>query len=313
MANKTLFFIIICGLFFALLIGSVELYVQTIHITQSSFTDLRWDQPPGLIALSPSQKEGKTGLLFIRLRDGKEQFLAGNWKTSFTPYGNAFVYGYPPSTTNENKQQLYYIESGEKISHIDIKNKPGDINAIQENHKTSYLFIEFTNDTSTSFCIIERFGSGDTDCKQLDITKISQGVWNPAKERELVIKTSAHELYTFDPWEKRPIKINSSDSNYRALTMLFENTKARSSPKQVLQFVLLNILVIKEGSLIQLFQIPFGAHTAWIGDTDHVIFKTNTASGILERSTKKYVPLFYDTKHASSTIKFLSANGENTL
>lgn len=314
MTLKTLLFIVIaCGLFFAVLIGGVEWHVRTVHIAQASFTDLHWSKTPGLIVLSPSQRDGKTGLLFIRLRDGKEQFLAGNWKADFTPYGNVFVYGYPPSDMDENKQQLYYIESGEKISHIDIKNSPGAISAVQENPKASYLFIEFTNDTSTSFCIIERYGPQDTDCKQLDVTQVSQGKWNPTKERELVIKTSTHELYTFDPWEKRPIKINSSDSNYQTLTALFEQGKPQLSVKQTMQFAFLNILAIKEGPLLQLFRIPFGAQTAWIIDTDHILFKAHNAIGVIERSTKKFVPLFYDTKDASPMVLFLGIDGTSAL
>lgn len=298
----------VCAFIFSLLIGVVEAYVRTIRIAQVTYADLHWDNAPGLIALSPSQKNGETGLLFIRLRDGKEQFLAGNWKMDFTSYGNTFIYGYPPTFSKENKQQLYYIESGEKISRVDIVNQPGEIKTIQENPQTSYLFIEFSDDKNSSFCIVERYGSGDTSCKQLDVTKISRGVWNPKKERELVIKTSASELYTFDPWEKRPIKISSSDSQFGALSALFESAKPQPVLQNILQFTFLNVLIVKEGSKFQFFRVPFNAKTAWLIDTDHILFKEKNASGILERSTKKYVPLFYDTKNTSPTITFPGIN-----
>ena len=307
--------IIVCGIFFASIIGVVELYVGTMRPAHVSYTDLHWEQPPGLIALNPVKKNNERGLLFLRLRDGEEQFLAGEWKTNFTPYGNVFVYGYAPNSATEKKQILYYIESGERISRITIKNQPGEIVAVQENPKTSYLFIEFTNNKRTSFCLVERYGStGNTNCKQLDVSTIARGAWNPNAERELVIKIAGDEIYTFDPWEKRPVKISSKNPHYSELKNVFtRQPNADSSHQGIFQHSFSTILAVKEKSTIRFFRIPKSAQTTWLTDKNHILLKTKNEAGILELSTNKYVPIELNSGQDIPTIKLQGADGEYTF
>lgn len=275
--------------------------------TNISLTDLRWERPPSFVAVEGIQREKQTGLLFVRLNDGKEQFLAGTWHVAFSESG-AYAYGsFPKGYSKEDGQHIYYLSGDGRIYHIQLADASLPITYIQEDPDTNYLFIEVTREHGRSFCVIPRLNEDKPSCQQLDVNGISNGLWNPAKAHELVIKTTTGQIFTFDPWEKKPHLIDPTDNQYQELTKLFTN-QPNTLTQKPLTIRLLSLLIIKQNKSWHFVHIPIFAKIEWLQDWAHLIVVNRNNLSILEPFTKKEAPLKQERAISEHPV-FIRSNG----
>ncbi|MBI2484444.1 hypothetical protein HYV71_04650 [Candidatus Uhrbacteria bacterium] len=270
-----------------------------------ALNEIRWDQPPGLVAIKDMERDGHAdGTLFVRLKDGKEQFAYEGWEVLFSDYGSAFAFQkefIPPADT---AHVLYYIEDGERVTKLTIENSGGYIKDIQENPGRTYVFVEFVVNESSSFCMLERVASSalnanERKCLQLEVPHASQGIWNPRAERELVVATQSNRIFTVDPWEKRPRQIYADGDTkpvYDKLRALFD--KKSSDPASyegppAKKFVLLPFVTVILDKKIRLLPSLNDTKLAWIDDS-HLLAKKEHSLEIIEYKTGSVAGLLYE-------------------
>lgn len=270
----------------------------------TSLEKLHWENDPGIIAFQKNNKPSEEQLLLLRLKDGKEQPLSGLWNVNFSDTGAVFVFGkYTPKKDSKEllRQKLFYIERGtQKIHDIDVSNTSGDIISVQENPRATYLVIHVKTKQSSVYCLLERITTFEKpECKQLTISGVTDALWNPKKDHELVIKTSNDGIVLLDPWEKEPhTLLGSKNSALRKELLTLFSQKYKSSVisfsgGERKMFHILNIIVIRDtyGSQKKFtwYHTPFSSHVAWLKDGNHLLIKEKGAIRILELSSKKIV------------------------
>jgi len=265
---------------------------------------LHWENDSGIIAFQKNNKPGKEQLLLLRLKDGKEQPLSGVWNVNFGETGSVFVFGHYQQKEDQKKipgLKLFYIEKvTQKIHDIDVSNTTGDIVLVQENPQATYLVIKVKTKQSSVYCMLERITTfKKPECKQLTIGGITDTLWNPKKDHELVIKTSSNGIILIDPWEKEPhTLLGSKNASLRSemlalfsqkpdlSTMSFPNGERR-------MFRMGNIIIIRDthgkDTKFSWYHIPFSSQVAWLKDGNHILIKEKGAIRVLELSSKKIV------------------------
>lgn len=283
--------------------------------------DLKWSKAPALIAIHNIQREGKKGLLFLRLKDGKEQFIIGHWQVDYSDIGNAFVYGEPIiGEPDKPGQQIYVIENASQLFHLQLLNAKNPIVSIQENPAQTYLFIETRGENQSAYCIIEKLSSKPQSCAQLNVQNtITQGIWNPKKERELVLKTNNGEIYVRDAWEAKikHIEEQTEPELYKELTALFnhhykEHTiTASEGPHSFIRFM--NFILVKHEKGWRLQRVPLGSKIDWLVDDNHLLVKTRDQISILEFQTGNLAPLLKEPGVGEKMIEFRNAQVDQSL
>lgn len=283
--------------------------------------DLKWTKASALLAVYDIQRDGKPGLLFLRLKDGKEQFIIGNWQVDYSDIGNAFVYGEPIiGEPDKVGQQIYVIENAAQLFHLQLLKAKNPIVSIQENPAQTYLAIETRSDHSSAYCIIEKISNKPQSCAQLNVQgTITQGRWNPKKERELVLKTETEEIYVRDAWDikVKHIEASTDPALYQELTALFnpvdkEHTliafEGTYSFKRWLNFIL-----IRHEKGWQLQRIPIFSKIDWLVDSRHLLVKTRNQLAILELTTGNLAPLLQEPGLGEKMIEFRNGSVDQTL
>jgi len=266
--------------------------------------EMQWDQPPGLVAVKSVEREGqKNGTLFIRLKDGKEQFVYEGWDVKFSDYGSAFAFQKEYAPPADSPYVLYYIEDGRNITKLTIENSGGYIKDMQENPLRTYLFAEIVKKNASTFCILERVASNssankDQKCLELGISDVDRGLWDPNHERELVVKTTSDRIFTLDPWEKRPRQIyaeGDTKQTYEALLQLFQEKTGdassyygSSSKKRFFQLPFASIII--EDRKWTLLPLTTETKLSWIDD-EHLLAKRGDSLDIIEYKTRRIAEL----------------------
>lgn len=279
----------------------IDLLPSIEQFQEVDLAGLRWDIEPNMIALQDMERENNRGLLFIRLKDGKEQFIAGNWQADFSDSGNVYAFGeFPDGYFDQTGQQIYAVIDGRKVIDINLDNLADKkIVSIQENPAGTYLFIEASSDSSTIYCLTEGVGGGRRECQQLSIlTSVSQGLWNPNQPRELVIKTKDGAIVVHDPWEKDPHLVSPVEEpeRYIELASLFDRpmpkaNKINAKDEEFRYWQFLNLMMIKDADSWRFFKTPFGARLAWLIDGQHLLLKEADGLGVIEYGTDKIAPV----------------------
>ncbi len=314
---KSIIFLVISTTLLTVLI----LPIQRKH---SPFSELRWQRTANLLAIDDMMRNGQRGLLMLRLTDGKEQFIIGQWRAHFTDSGNVIVTEvFPENATPMNKGLLYYFERGERIMSITVDKLPaeGRIIGASENPNATYLAIAVrTAKSGTLYCIVERIGSTPPSCKQLALGAITDARWNPDANHEFVMKTTSGQLFVYDPWKKKPEQLfaDSDALRFQKLSKLF--TPVNTSPRQVLgihgtrtfwRFLGLLLVLDKQGWSWR--RVPALARIAWLSDGEHVLLKTRNNLLILELATGKQTLVLTDPSMATRRIRFHNQTIDETL
>lgn len=295
---------------------------------KTELASITWEQPPNVILIPNGERESNGGILFIRLRDGKEQFIAGTWNVSFSDYGNVIVYG---SSTNKDEQAplqtIYYIQDGENIFPLSTKQLPKNITEIRENRRTTYLAIEALADQrdASRVCLLERLSERLERC--FDDSRGVKARWNNTRDQELILKMG-DDLYRYDPWERAQTKVLPEENreNYEALLALFDASKTNNAfPwfRQEAQRTTLSappLFLLFSGTKktpltkkIHLFYIPPLARLQWITDTNHLLIKHGGGLGVIELSTRRYAPILTGGGIKQNPVFFKNGTAMHTL
>lgn len=314
---RSMIFLIISAILLAILVFPIQR-------KRVSFSELRWQRKANLLAIDDMVRNGQRGLLMLRLTDGKEQFIIGQWRAHFTDNGNVIVTEvFPENATPMNKTRLYYFEKGERIMPITVDKLPaeGRVIGASENPKATYLAIGVrTTKSGTLYCIIERVGSTPPSCKQLELSSITDARWNPEADHEFVIKTTAGELFVYDPWIKDPKRLypDSDAARFQALLKLF--TPVDTSPRRVEGIRgtrtfsrFLGLLLVRDKQGWSWHRVPALARIAWLSDGEHVLVKTRNDLSILELQTGTETLLLTDPTMATRRIRFRNQTVDETL
>lgn len=239
-----------------------------------------------------------------RIKDAKEQFIAGTWNVNFAKNGDVYAFGkFPAGYASTTNQSMYRISQNGKIYPISLTNIHGKVTAVQENKNGAYLFIEMNTASSTSFCLLENFQTEIPKCKQLNVGGIARGLWNPKSEHELVVMTSTSTLYTLDVWENdhkpKQIKADSDKEAFNELSALFQN-KAKDP---ISYWHLFSLLIVKDGKKIALYRVPPLSKITPLVDKQHFLVQDNSGLAIYERSSRTLTRLMRepnaDKKHVT--------------
>lgn len=298
---------LIVGIIIMIIFGFVALY-KFLPNYAAPLPDLLWKQEPNLLALSNIERLDQAGLLFIRLQDGKEQFIAGNWQVNFSDSG-AYVFGeFPEGYSKQTDQQIYFI-SNDRIHEITLTGFSDQITAVHEDPTATYIFIETLSEKSTFYCIAKRILDGSPSCQQLNINKPTRAQWNPEQEWELMLKTEEGKLYTYDPQEKKMHFISPDDKpeQHQQLTLLFT---ASIKPQQFMLgdqennfWRFLNIVLVKNAEGWSWHRIPLRTQKiAWLADDEHLLIVEQHRLSILELPTNKLAPVIEEDTVGRKTI-----------
>lgn len=250
-----------------------------------TLSELAWEEPPSFVAINTIERDGRSGLLFIRLADGQEQFLPGSWQVMVNA-SNAYAWGEVPAEGDQPATwRLFHFSGDGLIYPIALDHVDGHITRLEENPAGTYLMLEVTRDNATAFCLIERSHSEAPACQQLNVSNISTARWNPAKERELVINTTSHELFTFNPWEKQPQFVDPAvdATTHQTLARLFTDADPRPVPGWLK------------------WRFPARSFT-WAVDYNHVIRQQAGRLSVIELSTGHQATVLTDPKLGHATI-----------
>ncbi len=302
--------------FFILIIS----YLAT-QLVKAALSELRWQGSPSIVGVFEPIFSKQPGLLLTRLKDGKPQFLDGDkWEVNFSPADKVFVFGFPKAQESGTPLQKLFIiqEDATRIQPLGLSKMPGILVSVKENPEQTYLSLEIKGTTKSgkianAYCIIEPKGVEDPSCQQLNVNNRSfQGLWNPLKGHELALKADTGEILIYDPWEKKPLPIDSSKEpeRYKELAALFAPQKDSKTEKLWKIPFGIFVRVKQEWSL---FYAPLFSKAAFIEDLDHIIVKSKNSLQIMEISTGKIATLLSGDNVSKKKIIFRTVSGEQTL
>lgn len=282
---------------------------------------LHWERPPVLLTVSDVQRNGQSGSLLVRPTDGKEQFLPGAWRLSFSESG---VYAFPESSSSADRpeQRLYFFEGNEHIREITINNLPGSLRSVRESPSRTHLVLEVTKEFSTIFCVTERFGTAPPACQQLGVGAVAESVWNPAQDRELVIRTETGSILTFDPLEKKPrfVDAKTDHARHEELSRLFQRHPAREGgsagaggPSRAFRRFLNLVFVLDKQGNRRVARVPLGARVALFGDDEHLLAVQPGRLDIIELSSRSRSPLARERGIGSGTVRYRTGGSDIVL
>lgn len=310
----------------AMLLFSIVVARRYPH-TYTTLSELQWNTPPGIIAVWFPVIGGEYAVDMFRLKDGlRQRFLNANWKVFFTDAGNAFVYTPPPEEEDTNDHKLYYIQTGEDITTINLK-KVGNLTAIHEDPSSTYIVIEYTTEQSRFYCFNERAKLNkdeEQNCTQLGVKGHPESRWNPELKHELILRSPAGTLYTFNPKtsaKKKAPQLISEDrdpKHYTKLLALFDaplplNKISPPSGGTRTFGKILNLLMIKEKDNWTFIHIPLRAKVAWLPDGEHLLVKVPNKLAVLQIKDRKWATIFNDQGIGKHQLQFRSGGVDRIL
>lgn len=278
-----------------LLIGFLFMMIVKIRypIALVDLAAIRWETVPNTVSLFPAQREGREGILFIRLKDGKEQFIAGNWKAHSAPSGSVYTFGeFPQGYSSSTGQQLYAIKLSNVIQKIDLGGVTGTIVSVDENPRGTYLLMSMLKDGEQSFCVIEQGdASSVTGCQRLSIDHLVQGVWHPTKDHELLLRDAQGVEYVFDPWEDEKTRIrridpDSNPKEYLDIQNIFQGDSHGSAFQDRPLQSFLNLLMVSSGATRSYYHVPLFSRVMWLRDGHHLLVKRGQALFVMDLSAR---------------------------
>ncbi len=303
-------------LFTALVILIVALSVAwgQVRTTEAKLSDLHWDKNAQSFIIETNAKKDKfTGPLLIKLHDGKDQFISGDWTLSFNGpdvfgYGN-FAKSSSTADVAATSTSIFSPHTGpyvmqvadDKISILEEKNLAAPIALGSHSINSSYFGLQLKNDDHT-FCIIELTEDRkDRPCVTVPVTKDDLVAWNPMIDHQLIVRSSTGTISSIDVWDGKDMKKTPIESASQRQTL--NRTIAEQIPLSPLEMRRYwNILAVKLATGWKAFHIPAGSHATLLSDNDHVLIREKNTLSVLEISTRKIAPLYKSNGIGESQI-----------
>lgn len=294
------------------------IHIWFISVTESAgLEDLKWQNIPNIIAIQSSFRENHQGILFIKLNNGAEQFIAGNWEASFADSGNVYAFGeFPPNYSSQTGQQLYLIAGDEKIYDIELTSSDLII-SIQENRQASYLLIEVESSQGKIFCVAELNLEKNLDCEQINLDSEGQGLWNPGEDHQAVVKNKQDEMFTLDPWDPKLNHVDSQEEpeKYNELLALFENQE-KYQPNKVKDksfWKIANLVIVKDqDNGWSFYPVPILSRAAPLSDGQHILIKERSQLSVLDLVTRQSAT-FLEENIGNKEIQFRNSEFDQSL
>ncbi|GEM_PF-2662153 len=283
--------------------GAYIAFIVAFPLKNNELKDLTWDTRSPMIAFNNIHREDKDGLLILRLTDGKEQFIAGDWNTSFNTTGDILALGeFPPGYSSTTGQHLYAIQEGSRISSIQLKELNGKAISVKESDNKAYFLLEMKKDSETSFCIIEWEKVPPSGCKLIQLPAIQSAEWDISSDHIVIAQTASGTVYQIDPWNQgiekpQPIEASKTES---ALAQL--NKDKNPSEKKALYHVL-NVVVFKTGKTWKIHRVPWFASVNWL-DKEHFLITQKDRQSIYELKTNSIASLISDKDIGTKTPSY---------
>lgn len=314
--HKPLFTRLLCGFFIFIVLLIFVVIPIVLRYKSIPLEDLHWAKPAGLIAIHQAKREGQPGILFLRLKDAKEQFIAGNWQVDFSNNGNAFLF-------SQSKPEIYIIEGGRRIIKTQLKDLRGTIASIQENLRQTYLALEIQGESKSTFCLVEKTGADSQPCQIITVRgTAAHALWNPKADQDLVLKTDRGEIYIQNAWEPKSESVSpeSEPARYQQLINLFtanaannpHRVEGRDGMRQLWRFA--NLIFIRDEKKGWSFaRVPLSAKVGWVVDGYHLLVKTNERLEILEPDERRVSTLLEEPGISGNIIEYRIADFDQTL
>lgn len=215
-------------------------FVNNIKLEKINISNEKWLEQPGLIAIQ--YKENNQPIhSFLRLSDGKEEKLQGNWNYKFFFQDEIAIFGSKPENPND---QMLFILNTKGGTMLNPSILPGPVFSVSQNPKGTYLLLSgvipaTATSTQTYYtCVTERKGHLDSCLEirkdilkneKIDSTSSFQSFWDLNDSRRLAIKEigGKNRLFFYDPWEKSPVLVTDPK--------LIESTQNITNPKIALK------------------------------------------------------------------------------
>lgn len=310
MKRAHLLFVIILGL---LGIGFLALFF--FPLPTRSLDKLVWKASSYLIAIPHADREGKEGTLFLRVKDGKEQFMSGQWSVFYASNDSVYLYGSfsIDEAVSSTGLHLYNIYGGDKIYDIPLEHVSGSIVSTQENGIGTYVLLGSTSGTRTQYCLMTHLESKVPLCPTIGLPDVKNALWNPEKEHELVLQTASGTLFTVDPWEKeegspRAVTSDTDPKRLEQLSALFQvpAVDPRVSPgsdKKTLH-TFLNLALVTDAHGWTLHWLPPGADVAWYFDADHFLVKESNRISLYDLKSRMFSTLLEEKGVGKKSLLF---------
>lgn len=295
------------------LIGGIIMQ-YTLKLTLVPLSEIFWSDSTPFLAVSPLQRENNNGIVVIRLTDGAEQFIAGDWKINFSEQGNAYVFGYFPDGYSQQTGQQLYLITPDAVTDITVSGLDGIISSVQENTLGTYILLEITNDDARYYCLTEHISTESPICTQINVPDGGMAVWNPLADHEVVIQNSVGQILLYDPWNPGFREVFSIDSEqFTSFIELFEPTKQiglDSTFPQIYGFA--NVALVRQNESWQLIHIPWFAQVYFIFDQQHLLAVTEDTVMIIDIQAKTYSEILPNDTFQGVTLELYNPISHTT-
>lgn len=271
-----------------------------------------------LIAVPSVKRDGVNGVMTLRVRDGKEQFVPGKWDIFYASNSSVYLYGISSGFTGSSTTgpHLYNFLEGSKIFDIPLNSVSGSVIGIQENRPSTYLLIKSIVDEGahTRYCLMEHLASKAPPCPVIGLSDIDQAVWSTENEHELVFLTKSGDVYTVDPWENQegaPLAVSAEKDGdrfvklknlFQSLTLDPIHTSGNDSTS-LMQIVNLAFVKDLKGKM-SVYCLPLGSSIAWYFDQQHFLVKEKNRISIYDLLTRTLHPLLEEKGIGEGVVLF---------
>lgn len=285
-----------------------------IPVRESSLDKIKWTTFPQLISIHDVTREGRQGLLLERLKDGKEQFIAGDWKSSYSAQGDLMLVGkFPEGYSSTTGQHLYMVKN-DKIFSVPLDKLEKTVTSVQISYNQAYLLFGMQDGDKTAFCVMEWAQQGPAECPAINAENISKGRWNPDNGHELLAITASGTIYSVDPWEKgiaEPKEI-TADNNLKlhsqAEKILTDEREPAgnetTAPTHKTFLRIFNLALIHDSSGWSIHRVPVTSTLYWLNDGSHLLIKEPDRIGIYELASRSYTGLLSETNIGEKEITY---------
>lgn len=289
-----------------------------------SLEQLKWENAPPIVAFNDVKRTDLSGLLFLRLKDGKEQFIAGGWHAFFRSPSDVLSLGeFPLGYSSSTGQYLYILDGGERLYGVSLDRFKERVSSVRLNQNNAYLLFKTQNDGTIGFCVAEWQKIVHPDCKPIRVSEMRKAMWDPASDHTAVVQTATGTLYRADPWNngmEHPQMIDPDKEAVQIATLnkLFsEPVKSDSDGTAILKpqivWRFLDFVVIREHKTWSVLRPPQGSSLAWLDDGEHLLVTQADRLSVYEIKTRSIATLISDKDIGTKTLSSYRNKSQTAL